>query len=173
MNDDLERVINEVKLLFSSSVLLKYPEVNKPFYLQTDASDGALGAVLFQLDEDENPCPILYASRTLKGAKLAYYTTEEELLAIVWALYKFRSYIMGGRSIIRTDHKALTFLKTCKLLSGRLTRWTMAIQDYDISIERCPGKNNLVADTLSRLPEQENAAKMAHKDGKIILCALA
>ena len=80
---------------------------------------------------------------------------------------------MGGQIIIRTDHKALTFLKTCKLLSGRLTKWTMAIQDYDISIECCQGKNNLVADTLSRLPNQETAAKMGHSDGKIILYALA
>ena len=141
--------------------------------MQTDASDVALGAVLFQLDEDGNPCPIIYASRTLKGAELAYYTTEKELLAIVWALQEFRSYIMGGQIIIRTDHKALTFLKTCRLLSGRLTRWTMAIQDYDILIEHCPGKNNSVADTLSRLPKNENATKMANKDGKIILYALA
>ena len=78
-NDYLERAFNEIKLLFSSSVLLNYPEVRKPFYLQIDASDVALGAVLFQLDEDGNPCPIIYASRTLKGAKLAYYTTEKEL----------------------------------------------------------------------------------------------
>ena len=172
-NKDLERVFNEIKLLFSSSVLLNYPDIKKPFYLQTDASDVALGAVLFQLDEDGNPCPIIYASRTLKDAELAYYTTENELLAIVWALHKFRSYIMGGKITIRTDHKALTFLKTCKLLSGRLTRWTMAIQDYDISIENCLGKNNLVADTLSRLQEKENATKMGHSDGKIILYALA
>ena len=172
-NDDLERVFNEIKLLISSSVLLNYSEIEKPFYLKTDTSDVALGAVLFQLDEDRNPCPIIYASWTLKGAELAYYTTEKELLAIVWALHKFRSYIMGGKIIIRTDHKALTFLKTCKLLSGRVTRWTMAIQDYDISIEYCPGKNNLVADTLSRLPGKENAAKMGDSDGKIILCALA
>ena len=80
---------------------------------------------------------------------------------------------MGGKIIIRIDHKALTFLKTCKLLSGRLTRWTIAIQHYDIFIEHFPGKNNLVADTLSRLPKQENADKMADKDGKIILYALA
>ena len=75
-NDDLERFSKEIKLLFSSSILLNYPEIKKPFYLQTDASDVALGAVLFQLDEDGNPCPIIYASRTLKGAELAYYTTE-------------------------------------------------------------------------------------------------
>ena len=157
----------------SSFVLLNYPEVKKPFYIPTDTSDVSLGAVLFQLDEDGNPCPIIYASRTLKGAELAYYSTEKELLAIVWALQKFRSYIMGGKIIIWTDHKAFTFLKTCKLLSGRLTSWTMAIQDYDISIEYCSGKNNLAADTLSRLPEQGEAAKIAHKDGKIISYALA
>ena len=172
-NNDLEKVFNEIKFLFSSSVLLNYPEVKKPFYLQTDASDVALSAVLFQLNENGNPCPIIYASRTLKGAELAYYTTEKELLAIYWALHKSRSYIMGGKIVIRSDHKTLTFLKACKLLSGRLTRWTMAIQDYDISIEYCPGKNNLVADTLCRLPNQEIAAKMANSVGKIILYALA
>ena len=121
-NDDLEQAFNEIKLLFSSSVLLNYPEINKPFYLQTDASDVALGAILFQVDEVGNPCPIIYASRTSNGAGLAYYTREKELLAIVWALQKFRSYIMGGKVIIRTDHKALTFMETCKLLRGRLTR---------------------------------------------------
>ena len=137
-NENLEQTFNEIKLLFSSSVLLNCPEVKKPYYLRTDASDVALGAVLFQLDEDGNPCPIIYASWNLKCAELAYYTTEKELLAIVWALQKFRSYVMRGQIIIQTDHKALTFLKTCKLLSGRLTRWTMAIQDHGISIEHCP-----------------------------------
>ena len=90
--------------------------------IKTVASNLALGAVLSQLHQDGNPCPIVYASRTLKGAKLAYYTTEEELLVIVRALQKFRSYVMGGKIVIRTDCKALIFLKTCKLLSGRLTR---------------------------------------------------
>ena len=71
-NDDLEQALNEIKLLFSSSVLLNYPEINKPFYLQTDASDVALGAILFQVDEVGNPNPIINASRTLKGAELAY-----------------------------------------------------------------------------------------------------
>ena len=80
-NNDLERAFNEIKLLLNSSVLLNYPEIRKSFYLQTDASDVALGAVLFQLDEDGNPCIIIYASRTLKSTELAYYTTEKELLA--------------------------------------------------------------------------------------------
>ena len=67
--------------MFCSSVLLSYPEIEKPFYLQSDASDLALGAVLFQLDRDGNLCPIIYASGTLKGAELGYYMTEKELLA--------------------------------------------------------------------------------------------
>ena len=172
-NGDSERTFQEIKALFCRSVLLKYPDIEKPFYLPTDASDLALGAVLFQLDKDGNPYPIVYASRTLKGAELAYYTTEKELLAIVWALQKFRSYVMGGKVVIRTDHKALIFLKTCKLLSGRLTRWNMTIQDYDILIEHCPGKNNSVEDTSRRLSGKNNGQKVNHGNGKIILYALA
>ena len=82
-NNHLVRAFKEIKLLFCGSVLLNDPQIEKPFYLQTDASDVASGAVLFQLDGDGNPCPIIYVSRTLKGAELTYYTTEKELLAIV------------------------------------------------------------------------------------------
>ena len=67
-NDDLERVFKEIKFLFSRSILLNYPEIKTPFHLQTDSSDVALRAVLFQLDEDGNPSRIIYASLTLKGA---------------------------------------------------------------------------------------------------------
>ena len=107
-NNDLERVFNEIEFLFSSSILLNYPEVKKPFYLQTDSSDVTLYSVLVQLDEDGNPCPIIYASRTLKGAELAYYTTKKELLAIVWAvvnkLKKDHFAKHGKPSKIVTDH---------------------------------------------------------------------
>ena len=73
---------------------------------------------------------------------------------------------MGGKIVIRTDHKALIFLKTC------LTRWIIAILDYDILIEHCPDKNNSAADTLGRLPERENFHKPSHGNGKLILYAL-
>ena len=76
--------------------------------------------------------------------------TEKELSAIVWALQKFRTYLQGAEIINRTDHMALTFLKTCKLVNARLTRWILAIQDYSIAIEHCPGRQNIAADLLSR-----------------------
>ena len=66
----------------------------------------------------------------------------------------------------------MKFFNTCKLLNERLIRRTTAIQDYDIQIEHCPGRDNLVANTLSRLPVQENSQKMGHNDSKIILYAL-
>ena len=81
-DDKIERAFQEIKTLFCSSALLNYPDIKKPFHLQTDASDLALGAVLFQLHEDGNPCAIVYARCTLKGAELAYYTTKKKLLAI-------------------------------------------------------------------------------------------
>ena len=72
------------------------------------------------------------------------------MLAIVWALQKFRTYLQGARIINGTDHMALTFLKTCKFVNARLTRWILSIQDYDITVEHCPGRENIAADILSR-----------------------
>ena len=88
-------------------------------------------------------------------------------------MQKFRSYVMGGKIVIGTDHKAVKFLKTCKLLSGRLTRCIMAIQDLDNLIEHCRGKNISVADTLSRLSANTNGQKVDHGNGKTLLYALA
>ncbi|CAB0029046.1 unnamed protein product, partial [Trichogramma brassicae] len=96
------------------------------------------------------------ASRTLKGAELNYYTTEHELLAIVWALEKFRSYVYGKPVEIRTDHQALAFLRTSRFLSQRLLRWSLLIQDYDVTITHIPVKSNVLADILSRPPAEAN-----------------
>lgn len=126
---DLEKsdAFKKVKALFCEYVTLTHPDLGKSFYFQTDASDLALDVVLHQTNENNEHLPLSFTSRTLKGSEFSYYTTEKELLAIMWVLMKFRSYVLGAKLIIRTDHKALTFLKTCKLVSGRLTRWIMAI----------------------------------------------
>lgn len=87
-----------------------------------------------QLDDNGNEYAIHMASRTLHASEKNYFTTEIELLAIIWALGKFRSYIMGNKVTIKTDHRALSFLFKCKALSGRLMRWALAIQDYNIYV---------------------------------------
>lgn len=89
-------------------------------------------------------------TRKLKGAEINCFTTEKELLPIVWALQKFRTYLAGAKIMNKTDHMATTFLKTCNFASARLMRWIKAIQDYQITVEHCQGKDNVVADTSSR-----------------------
>ena len=81
-----------------------------------------------------------------------YFTTKLELLAIVWALGKFRSYILGGPIKIETAHQALTYLLSCRFLNRRLIQWRLAIQDYCLEITHIPGTRNQIADALSRIP---------------------
>ena len=104
-------------------IMMNHPDFNKTFYLQTDASNVALGAELYQEGCDNEHLTIAFASRSLLSAEKNYTTTEKELLSIVFAVGKFRTYILGNATIIRTDHKALSFLNSCKLTHSRLTRW--------------------------------------------------
>ena len=142
----MQSCFERIKDLFSKSIILYYPDPKKPYYLETDASNYALGAILYQKNDKQEKEIITLASRTLKGPEKAYLTTEKELLAIVWALKKFRTYLQGAKVINRTDHMALTFLKTCKIVNARLTRWILATQEYSIAIEHCPGRENIAAD---------------------------
>ena len=104
------------------------PDFVKTFYLQTDASNVALGAELYQEDSDKEHHTIAFASRSLLAAEINYTTTEKELLSIVFAVGKFRTYILGNKTVIRTDHKALSFLNSCRLTHSRLTRWVLTLQ---------------------------------------------
>jgi hypothetical protein len=114
-------------------------------------TDYALGAVLTQISEDGEH-PIEYASRTLNQSEINYSTTEKEALAVVWALDKFRGYVEGSPVTVISDHQPLKWLLSLKSPSGQLARWALRIQGYDLKIDYVPGRQNLVADTLSRPP---------------------
>jgi len=146
-----QSTFEEAKKVFLQEVTITFPDFTKPFYLNTDASTVAIGGELFQLNNGER-LTLGYASRTLKPAETRYTTTEQEALAIVYCCAKFRQYIIGHKTIVQTDHQALTFLRTCRLTSGRLTRWSLALQEYNLDIEYIPGKLNIIADTLTRYP---------------------
>ncbi|KAI5316284.1 hypothetical protein L3X38_045460 [Prunus dulcis] len=92
--------------MLTSSPVMQPPDWSIPFEIMCDASDGAIGAVIGQR-KDKKPVVISYASRTLNSAQKNYTTTEKELLAIVFALEKFRSYILGSQIVVFTDHSAL------------------------------------------------------------------
>ena len=134
------------QILSSEDVILLYPDFTKPLELTTDASMTGLGAVLSQ-----NGKPITMISRTLKGVELDYATNERELLAIVWALKKLRNFLYGSKNlIIFTDHQPLTFSVSDKNTNAKIQRWKAFIEEHNAKIVYKPGKENIVADALSR-----------------------
>ena len=155
-----EKAFVDIIELFLKEMILAYPDVNLPYYLTTDASNYALSAILSQIDEAGNENIILCISRSLKCAELNYFITEKEMLAIVWALKKLRVYLLGAKIVVRTDHKAITFFNKCRFANDRLMRWILAIQDYSITFEHLPGKNNGAADLLSRNAQDFVASKI-------------
>ncbi|KAL6342825.1 hypothetical protein AAG906_016844 [Vitis piasezkii] len=137
----------------SHSSLCTNCEISKlvsPFELMCDASDYAVGAVLGQRD-DGKPYVVYYASKTLNDAQKNYTTTEKELLAVVFALDKFRNYLLGTSIVIFTDHSALKYLLNKKDAKARLIRWILLLQEFNIQIKDKQGVENVVADHLSRV----------------------
>ncbi|XP_065851199.1 uncharacterized protein, partial [Euphorbia lathyris] len=130
-NKDCLQAFNTLKTALVSTPIISKPDWNLPFEIMCDASDLAVGCVLGQR-KDKKLHVIYYASHTLSGAQLNYTTTEKEMLAVVFACDKFRSYLLGSKVIIYTDHVALRYLFAKK-----------------------DGVENLVVDHLSRL-EDEN-----------------
>jgi hypothetical protein len=115
-----------------------------------ETSDYAVGAVLGQ-HVDKLPHVIYYRSKTLNDTQLNYSTTEKELLAVIFALDKFKSYLLGSKVIIYSDHAALKYLFSKKEAKSRLIRWILLLQEFDIEIRDKKGFENVVADHLSRL----------------------
>ncbi|KAM2864295.1 hypothetical protein FF1_022978 [Malus domestica] len=144
----------QLKEALTSAPIITPPDWSLPFELMCDASDYAIGAVLGQR-KNKQPHVIYYASRTLNDAQLNYSTTEKELLAVVFALDKFRSYLLGTKVIIFTDHAALKYLLTKKEAKPRLIRWMLLLQEFDIEIRDKKGVENVVADHLSRMVHEE------------------
>ncbi|CAN6573169.1 unnamed protein product [Malus baccata var. baccata] len=155
-NEACEKAFKHLKDLLTTAPIITPPDWSIPFELMCDALDYALGAVLGQR-KNKQPHVIYYASRTLNDAQLNYSTTEKELLAVVFALDKFRSYLIGTKVIVFTDHAALKYLFTKKEAKPRLIRWMLLLQEFDIEIRDKKGCENVVADHLSRLVREEES----------------
>ncbi|GJX92823.1 reverse transcriptase domain-containing protein [Tanacetum coccineum] len=126
----------------SNSVKLNLPLMNLP-------SDFAIGAVLGQR-KNKHFQPIHYASKTMNEAQTHYTTTKKELLAVVYAFEKFRSYLVMSKSIVYTDHSAIKYLFAKKDAKARLMRWILLLQEFDIEYRDKKETENLAADHLSR-----------------------
>jgi hypothetical protein len=149
-NDKCLTAFEILKKTLTSTPIIQPPNWGLPFEIMCDASDYAVGAVLGQRVE-KLPHVIYYASKTLNDAQLNYLTTEKELLAVVFALDKFRSYLLGSKIVVYSDHAALKYLLSKKDAKSRLIRWILLLQEFDIEIRDKKGSENVVADHLSRL----------------------
>ncbi|CAB0016247.1 unnamed protein product [Nesidiocoris tenuis] len=129
---------------------------SKPTMVSSDASTLGLGAVLFQGNKGDQK-PVAYISRTLSAAEKNYANIEREALALTWACDRLKYFLIGKPFVIETDHKPLVQIFTTKNLddlSPRLQRFRMRMMRYDYIVQYTPGKNLLIADTLSRKPIQ-------------------
>jgi len=145
-----EEAFVKLKNLLTSAPVIQPPDWSLPFEIMCDTSDYAVGAVLGQR-KDKKPYVIYYASKTLNSAQMNYTTTKKELLAVVFACEKFRSYLVGSPVVVFSYHAALKYLLSKKDSKARLVRWILLLQEFDITIKDKKGTENVVADHLSRL----------------------
>ena len=134
---------------------MRAPNWQLPFEVMCDASDLVVGAVIGQRVEGKSYV-VYYARKTLNEAQRNYTTTEKELMAVVYALDKFRAYLIGVEIIIFTDHSALKYLLTKKNAKSRLIRWVLLLQEFNLQIRDKKGVENVIADHLSRLTIAHN-----------------
>ncbi|RDX71975.1 Retrovirus-related Pol polyprotein from transposon 17.6, partial [Mucuna pruriens] len=142
-NFDQPRVeaFQELKTRLTFTLILQAPNWEYPFELMCDASNSTLEAVLGQqVRVGKQSHVIAYASRTMDSTQLNYTTIEKELLAIVFALDKFHSYMLGSKIIIFFDHAALLFLLKKLDVKPRLIQWMLLLQEYNIEIRQLESK---------------------------------
>ncbi|GAU43740.1 hypothetical protein TSUD_365890 [Trifolium subterraneum] len=149
-DDACKQAFDFLKKALTSAPIIQPPDWSIPFEIMCDASNYAVGVVLAQR-VDKAAHVIYYASRTLDSAQANYTTTEKELLAIVFALDKFRSYLLGSKVIVFTDHAALKYLLKKPEAKPRLIRWMLLLQEFDVDIKDISGAENLVAHHFSRI----------------------
>jgi hypothetical protein len=148
-SNECEQAFAHLKTALITPPILQYPDFsnNNEFILQTDASGIAIASVLCNSDMR----PVAYTSRPLNKAELNYPTIQKELLAIVWSVKYFRPYLYGRTFTIMTDHKPLLYLFGMKDPSSRLLKFRLTLEEFDFKIVYIRGKDNVIADALSRI----------------------
>ena len=128
---DCQKSFEELKAYFTTAPVVRAPNGQLPFEVMCDARDLAIEAVLEQR-EGGKPYVVYFASKTWNEAQRNYTTTEKELMAVVYALDKFRAYLVGSDIIIFTDHSALKYLLTKQNAKARLIRWVLLLQEFNL-----------------------------------------
>ncbi|KAE9182726.1 hypothetical protein PF002_g26909 [Phytophthora fragariae] len=154
-----------VKKSLASAPVLMLPDTSRPFHVVSDASDFAIGCALMQFDAEGRERVVSYQSRQMKPAEKNYPVHDKELLAMRYALIKFRVYLLGEqRFAVYTDHASIRTAMKNPHLSQRMARWLSFFAEYNSVLHYKPGKNNILADALSRRPDYDPRRLTRHQD---------
>ncbi|QRW24341.1 Retrotransposable element Tf2 protein [Rhizoctonia solani] len=147
-----ETAFKELKTLVTQSLVLIHSNPKLPYYLETDASGVAMGAILSQRGPDNRLHPIAYMSKSFSGAEANYNTHNKELLAIIKALEEWRIFLEATDKPVQvfTDHRNLEYWMQARTFNRRHARWRIFLSDFNFEIHYCPGKQSGKPDALSR-----------------------
>ncbi|KAG2765815.1 hypothetical protein Pcac1_g22762 [Phytophthora cactorum] len=152
--DAVKQAFDAVKQGLTEAPILAVADQDRPFHVVCDASDFAIGCALMQHDHEGRDRVVYYQSRQLKPAERNYPVHDKELIAMKYALAKFRVYLLGsGPFVVYTDHASLRTAVKSPHISQRMARWLSFFAEYDFRVEYKPGRLNVVADALSRRPD--------------------
>ena len=154
LNKATRNAFGQLKKAVMSAPVLTYPDPNKEYLLKTDASKLRLGAVLSQQQSYGRYHPVAFGSRALHGVKVNYHSTKLEFLAMKWSIKHFQTYLLGHRFKVHTDNNPLMYFLTSPNMDAMKQRWINKLVKYDFSLKYQKGKNNTVADALSRISEE-------------------
>ena len=160
---ECQTAFDGLKQALMEGPLLGIADVTKPFEVETDASDYALGGVLLQ-----NGHPIAYESRKLNAAERRYTVSEKEMLAVVHCLRAWRQYLLGSSFVVKTDNSATCHFFTQPKLTSKQARWQEFLAEFDFEFEHKKGSSNQAADALSRKQEHAAICLLAHLQGSEI-----
>ena len=155
-----QEAFEALKRALCSEPVMALPDLSKPWVIDTDWSKKGIAWVLQQEGADKKLHPVVYGSRSLSKAEQKFGSTRGEFLALFEGVTSSRHYLLGGNFTVRCDNKALTYLKSYRDLTHRTARALELLADYgDFKIQYIPGKKNVVADLLSRVPWKETSFK--------------
>ncbi|KAF1331522.1 Pol protein, partial [Globisporangium splendens] len=156
--NDVMNAFIDVKESLVRAPVLALPDHTKAFSVVCDASDFAIGCALMQKDDDGHERVVSYQCRLLKAAEKNYPVHDKELLAIKCALLKFRVHLLGATLfVVYTGHASLRTAINSPHLSQRMARWLAFFSEFNFRVEYKPGKENVLADALSRRPDYESS----------------
>lgn len=148
---ECQDAFDTLKQCMVSQPILRHPDPNKEYFLYTDASNEAMGAILSQKDDDGREHPIYYASKTFRGYEKHMSVSEKEMAAAVFGVKEFRHFLIDAKFTLITDHSALKYLLNMKDPTGKLARWSIYLSQFRFVIVHRKGNKHANADYLSRL----------------------